>query len=289
MGRWKRLLLLIVIGAIASSLVWRRTHEQPVYKGRVLEEWLNGVSYDGTSAETAVREIGSDAIPCVTRWIRKGSQEWHPETVLGKPWAKYLPQFLEREFSKLDSVAQNYRSSVITWISYADDGVAPLLPHLSRLLHDHSQKRQQFAAEALACAGTNGLPILIRTLEDTDHPAHMMAMFYVWKMGPKAANAVPALLSCMSDPQVAPYVLDVLPTLGVERRPYIIALLSSLTSSDPKLRRTATTLLPLEKGTKEELAQFLAAAKPLLSDPDVSVRMAATNACQSLEWKVSTP
>lgn len=288
MPRWQRLLIILAVGSAANWLVWSSIHEQPTYKGRELEEWLYNLPFDGISPQKAVREIGSEAIPCVRRWTRIASQDW-ANTFLSKPWASYLPGLIKRELSRADERAQDSRSLVVTWIRYMGEGAAPLVPQLTELLKDPVYRaRRHFAMEALGAIGTNGVAPLIKAAEDPHYPDRKEVLQFIWQMGTNAAAAEPALYACMSDPQLAPWALAALGDLPDPSGALLPVIMTSLSSRDWTLRGTAVTVLGRRGGTKQELTQFLAAAKPLLSDPDLRVRMAATNACGRFEGVVST-
>ena len=71
----RRVILLAAILALASVVtisVWPDASPEPRYNGRKLSDWVLDYPQAGASdeAEAAIRAIGTNAIPCLLRWIQ---------------------------------------------------------------------------------------------------------------------------------------------------------------------------------------------------------------------------
>jgi hypothetical protein len=81
--RIRPILLVAIIASIAAivAIAWPK-NEEPVYRGKKLGEWLNVYCrpmHKGDNkreAEDAVRQIGTNAIPWVLKWIGKHPPAW---------------------------------------------------------------------------------------------------------------------------------------------------------------------------------------------------------------------
>jgi hypothetical protein len=75
--RWRRVVLIavgLIVVTIVAVLIWPGEKE-PVYQGKKLSEWIDGVTKfsvdvpDIHEREGAVREIGTNALPFLVKWI----------------------------------------------------------------------------------------------------------------------------------------------------------------------------------------------------------------------------
>jgi hypothetical protein len=82
--KWRKLILSVVIAAFVAAIVaitWPK-EEEPVYHGKSLSQWMNIYCRpmhnegDRLEAEEAVRQIGTNAIPWLLKWIGKHPPAW---------------------------------------------------------------------------------------------------------------------------------------------------------------------------------------------------------------------
>jgi len=82
--RWRKPILSVVIVAFIAAIValtWPKEQE-PVYHGKSLSQWMNIYCRpmhnegDRLEAQEAVRQIGTNAIPWLLKWIRKHPPVW---------------------------------------------------------------------------------------------------------------------------------------------------------------------------------------------------------------------
>src|SRR5580765_1343386 len=70
-----------VVGLIVAGAVRERDSAEPVYKGRKLSEWVmelppEPTTYGRSEAEVALREIGTNALPYLLKWISYEPAPW---------------------------------------------------------------------------------------------------------------------------------------------------------------------------------------------------------------------
>jgi hypothetical protein len=82
--KWRKPILSVVIVAFIAAIVaitWPN-EEEPVYRGKNLSQWMNiycrpiHTEEDRVEAEEAVRQIGTNAIPWLLKWIGKHPPAW---------------------------------------------------------------------------------------------------------------------------------------------------------------------------------------------------------------------
>ena len=142
---------------------------EPTYQGRILTLWLN--QYDKTwlfptgvahrQAQSAIREIGTNALPLLLQWntARDSLLKKRLMQIAGEQSLLRFPWHSEDDFHAL-----------------ADTGFAALGP---------------IAAPAV--------PALIRQLERSDDSVRVAALFDLMWIGPAAQDAVPIVVKCLQD------------------------------------------------------------------------------------------
>jgi hypothetical protein len=156
--RWK-ILLLGACGLVAVVAVcfFCLREQEPSYNGRTLSEWLdlydeeNSIAYSQTPRDTAavnaVRAIGTNAIPMLSRWARTEDSQIQlmlhriEARVRMKPRAQWFSRFVWRRSAQ-------YRQGL------ADAGFFILgtnaLPFLNEMLRDGDPHFHDFASNMVA-------------------------------------------------------------------------------------------------------------------------------------------
>src|SRR5262245_367846 len=67
----------VVVAAVMAAVLWPKERE-PEYQGKKLSEWINVGSREGPEA---VQAIGTNALPCLVRWISYHEPRWHASAV----------------------------------------------------------------------------------------------------------------------------------------------------------------------------------------------------------------
>ncbi|HWW01085.1 MAG TPA: HEAT repeat domain-containing protein [Candidatus Acidoferrum sp.] len=295
----RRLILLTLLGAVLAVLLaaalWPQERE-PTYEGRKLSQWLrdyranrNIAAAAMARATNAVHHIGTNALPCAVKWINYAMPKWKyklfrilpplPPSVGGMRLAVLLvglgPFRVDQALASFEILGPE---------------AAPAVPELARMLkRGGPADRIRNVHMALMFVGEAGLAPLVSVVtnksvatwarEDAAERIAAPAM----RLGTKASWAVPVLIGCLQDTNVASEVALALGQFTWESKTVVPPLVRCLGNGDPLLRIYAT----------ETLGRFgtnAAAAKPelvgALSSNDRLLRETATNALMKIAPEV---
>jgi hypothetical protein len=291
---WKRrsLLLLIPCLAIVIGLLMLPSREhEPQYHGQPLSHWvlLSQRAIQSDEADKAIREIGTNALPLLLKWIRYELPAWRGKL------AKDNHPILQRLVGPFVTTKQEVLADArILSFRILGTNAAIAIPELAGLMRNASAPQTAFRAMgALSQIGTNGLPPLISAIQDSQYPFRVWAVTTIAFMHASPASAsvtTPVLIQCLSDtttpriPLVAAFGLghnDCAPQLSI---PALTRCLATAGASE-QLRCVAV----------QSLARFgalatnaLPALTNALTDSSLMVRSAATNAIEKITSEVST-
>src|ERR1044071_6238767 len=174
-GRWLLAVaaMVTVIVVVAAAVVLWPGETEPQYQGKKLSEWLD--AYKRSSAfepvawakqidgktQQAVRNIGTNALPFLLRWIE--SDPWERHTERARLIAR-LPQRLQKIgfVERWAAAPVSYRGPLGFMILGPQGGGA--IPRLDELVRDTSPSKESVAfcaAASLGYVGKQGLPVLI--------------------------------------------------------------------------------------------------------------------------------
>ncbi len=110
---------------------------------------------------------------------------------------------------------------------------------LSSMMADKDPVVQANVAEAMASLGEKAVPRLIKALQNDQFQS--LAVAVIDRLGPKAKEAVPALIDELKDPspEYRRQVEFALATIGPDAKAAVPALVKELNDEDPRVRRTA--------------------------------------------------
>ena len=146
--------------AVLLTLVWPAERE-PVYKGKKLGNWLvddlwiSSTRFLGNPAKEAVREIGTNALPFLERWIAYKPPAWRWPVVrtIEKGNRQVASWFNDRKALRADGAREAFY--------VLGDQASPAIPELARL----AQGRDRFvglrAVAALRGIGKATAPSLL--------------------------------------------------------------------------------------------------------------------------------
>ena len=158
----------ILLAVTGSVIVYAMLHQEdePEYKGRRLSEWLVWKSQvDFYKAETAVRAIGTNAVPYLLKWINYEIPAWRISL------DKKVPAFVNR------GPIRGWIQGRASWLAfYAPDGFQFLgtnavsaIPGLEALMNDSTKPQSsERAIRALRYIGEPAIPVLKAALADTN-------------------------------------------------------------------------------------------------------------------------
>lgn len=247
--------LVLALGAIIWLVIASTPPPEPTYQGKPLTFWLIGytsISPSQATADAAVRQAGTNAIPTLLRLLRASDtrrsatiRDWlqrHPRV------AHYLGQ---TDFTPANVKVQEAHSAFVFLGPQARSAV----PELIRIYQSNP----------------NG-PVATWWIPD---------IFY--ELGPDAAAAAPALVQMAVNTTNALTRADAIRALGAVRaQPEITipALINSLNDSNYYVRVSAARAFG-DFGANSQ--SVLAALTNLLRDPVLPLRAAATNALDKLK------
>ena len=210
--------VLVSIGAVAF---WPSDNE-PKYNGKTLTEWLEisaSRRYDNRwpQAEDAVRHIGTNALPWLTKWISYNRPTWQDKTAQWKIW-RILPRQLfvlvyHREFQTIWA-AEGFRILAPTSSQASAE--------LERLMDGFPERPALRAFATVHRLGPAGLPIFFNVTTNRTKPA-MLRCAAIQGIGhvfsSQKTNATPnlstnnlpivaGLVRCLDEPGGDPTVRD---------------------------------------------------------------------------------
>ena len=175
-----------------------------MYQGRALSKWLAiyashvydvESSSEMTEAENAVRNIGTNAIPCLLSWIRYESPIWRDK--------------LRRRFADSPSIqnliegsAHRRAGNSIHGFGILGTNVVSTIPELTVLMCDtNSPRASNRAVLALSGMGVEGFDALASALSDPQRPNRFRI---IWSLRTSAFQVgtnkcLPPLIKALSD------------------------------------------------------------------------------------------
>jgi len=205
----KKRFLWIAVGLVALVAVWfafLRPRDEPKYQGRYLSEWLDayrlsfpsvGRISDGTdfqAAESALRAIGTNALPCYLKWIRYAPPAWQ------KGLRERLPSWIRDNRLVGDwlgnAAEQRARYSYLGF-TFLGTNAASAIPDLEVIMKDRTKPKTSLEPiRALSFIGEPALPALQAAFADTNAPNRRYVFQCVWQMAENGyVNATRGILA----------------------------------------------------------------------------------------------
>jgi hypothetical protein len=297
MKRGRRVLLILLgcgLAGVVAALVWPGERE-PVYQGKKLSEWLlaydlgfandaertflnRSITEEHPAADDAIRHLGTNALPCLLRWIKYEPPLWRKKAnpaLLRIPVASIRQRLFEGDRLAIDAVCG---------FKALGSEANPAVPDLARLINDPRRTESRARAmRALMYIGREGFPPLLGVLEgrkpgrytaaycilgmrphvdisravpvilrqDRERLKGLVAFSYVdqeisWRpLAMEPAFFVPALTNCLqhTNTDVRLEAAWVLGHLGTNALPAVPSLVVALRDSEPTVRDAATNAL----------------------------------------------
>lgn len=287
--------------ALVALCTTIRVDKEPTSQGHSLSYWIrryNLNTSDRAQAQEAIRQIGTNALPYLLRWI-----EYKPPG-----WRLWLTNARGREFGR-------GWTWIPLWATTADAGsrageamvafhalgptARAAIPRLGDMARDRDPIRQSRGSIALAAIGPPAIPELVAILSDeTLSPdarfgatRELRELVYgpiiTGTLGTNADQATMPLIRNLKDPDehVAAEAAAVLGTLKLQPTSAVPALASALTNSSAVVRDSAATALGHFSTAARSVVPALLRA---MADPDTDVRASASNAVLRIAPEVLT-
>jgi hypothetical protein len=197
--------LLVLVGCVlaAAALVPLFTRDgEPRYQGRPLSEWLVIYSQSRTTqnspgrdeAVQAIRSIGTNGLPYLTKWIRhEPPLWWRPLRKLGLFPARLI-----------QGPGQERAFGAMLAFGILGTNAASAIPELNTMINDTNHPWTSVRAlQALGSLGPPAFPHIVAAISNTNQPHRARIVLY---LGLTMADAVgtnrclPPLMAALNDP-----------------------------------------------------------------------------------------
>jgi HEAT repeat protein len=254
---------------------------EPFHEERSLSEWL--LLYQSSNpgkeeVESAVRQIGTNALPFLLKWITYDPPGWRRpfNTALARMPTGIIRRFRDTDLQKAYAARDGFR--------ILGSQASPAIPDLTRIMHDRSGRMSgRLAIQALGGIGENGLPPLVERVADAHAPDRWYVVSEISEMqkaGIDVRTAVPALLQYLhSDYGIAADAGGIITTLAGQPSVLLPILIDSLHHTNRNVRLAAVQVLG-EMGERSRHA--IPALEGVLDERDVEMHAAVTNALQKI-------
>ena len=289
--------LLAAAALIAIWLIAQKAGGEPRYQGQPLSHWVQqcvpsptNLPYSVTlsdEAATAVRQMGTNALPVLLRWMRYPEHDLRLKLIELLQGRQGPRSRMSYAIVRLLTPKSYQPGSAVLAFQALGPSARAAMPALTRMLHEPRNARK--AAMALCTIGTDGVdalgealptvgdgilranillefyhvtspelqaalsPLVARRLkEDPSAGARLAAAQILGRFTHAAAAAVPALAAAMRDRDggVRMVAADGLGRFGQSASPAIPLLEAALSDSHPQVRINATNALSLIQGVR---------------------------------------
>ena len=208
--------------------------EEPVYSGKPLSDWLLLNATGDESAEAAIRQIGTNAIPTLLDIL--GAKEWNKNRVVSKLKSADLKKGFQGE--KAD--AETLRGIAVDGFKVLGTNAESAVPKLTKLFHDPETCSE--AAMVLTQVGPKGFSVLTNAISDEDLVG--VVVLAIGRGGGGNPKVIAQLLiSALKSPNPTTRGNAAKYLAGKDNVLAVPALISLLDDSDPYPRRFAAISL----------------------------------------------
>jgi len=283
---WLIVLILACLSVLITiALIWRH-YAEPTYEGRTLSKWLasgaSPSSLELSNSQHAIRQIGTNAIPCLLRWMSfEPSPLRYKILGLSSRLPGTLPQKVYPYLSgrSQDQLAQAAQFGLRTLGPEARSAA----PELARLaITARYPERASSCAGLLSSLGPDALPGLVAVATSTNLDAARCAAGGIASFGTNALPHVPTLLRALHGSRDEPAygAVTALGALHLWPSTVVPELTLLLDPTNHDIRRfSAVNALP-QFGYEAKSA--VPALQNALTDPDTQMRSLARKALTSI-------
>jgi HEAT repeat protein len=295
----KRLVIIIVsflAAIVLAALLWPRERE-PEYDGELLSVWLRRYKtyerVDAPSANealTAIRQIGTNAIPWLTKWVVFEPSKTKLQLLR---YIEKFPSNLQRPLQALIGV---------DWKAYSRQELATLgfqalgsqarsaVPELVRVLVHRKSVYDYSIISALQAIGDDSIPPIVNIFADLANPKELRIRAVHWLGALHTANSFTTsnLVACIQkqDPEVGLASAQALAHSQREMEIVLPFLTNHAGDANATIRMNVATCIGAY-GSKA--ASALPILLELLKDPSRDVRDSATNAVYVIDPTLLPP
>lgn len=312
----QRTLVLAIDLLLLSSVIIVRSgtlsdSPEPNYKGKALRDWAtelepfeqdDGAFNPPADAEAiiALREIGSNAVPCLLKWLSMyDPTDAHPSipsfdkvvevfAVLGDRAESAIPELLRTATVAARSIASATNGSAqvarnqglfdLSLESLASLGPKAIGPMVGLATNLESQELRIQVIKRFGDTGTNGVaaaPALLIWFHDKNAEVRDAALSSMVGIGKEPDTVLPVLLARLKDPDKREDAVYMLADYGKAAKPAIPDLIRLLDDTDWRTRGAIILALGM---IAEQPDVTLPALSRQLKDKDSGIRMMAASA-----------
>jgi len=240
-------LLFIILAAGSVWLVARSVPPDPVYGGKPLSVWLQAYdphsphgrgSREWNETDATVRHIGTNSIPLLLDWLRKGDSSLKLKLValarkqnfikvrfvpahtrnreasmafiaLGNSARDAVPQLIKIYSENHSRESQYAVAEALGWIGPAANDAVPLLIGAAKDLDVRIRANALWSLGEIHAEPRLCVPVLIRALDDSDASVRLSTVHALGMFGSDAQRAIPALTALTNDPVGTPRIIRV--------------------------------------------------------------------------------
>ena len=243
---------------------------EPAYNGVRLRRWLTRLSADDPQAETAIRNIGTNAIPPLLDLISKSD-------------SSVMAHLFQRLPSLQRFVPSTNADHFSGWMGFRSLGqiAEPAIPQLARLVESTNSSRM--AALALASVGPLGVEALVRASGNSNPTIRCHIMLALGAARTGTLTAFRAITNSLGEPEyiVRFAAADSLGHLAVNPDASVAALVNATRDTNRAVRYAATSSLGSFQRISDIASNHLATAA---RDPDSLISSAARNAINTNKY-----
>jgi hypothetical protein len=284
MNRWPRYLIFFTGCIVLLTFVFASSSQrEPTYRGQTLTYWLMKSCFErDAEATAAVRQIGTNALPSLTRWLVYQPSKMKVRLLDS---AEKLPRKIGnplRDFIAGDRLWK-VRPDLATYgFSLLGPQAQPAIPELVRALIQNGDTDWRIT-RVLPYIGEEILPPLVTVMTNRANPKELRADAVRWIRHTHLLNSFAAsnLVQCVQDrePEVATEAAFALAETRLEPD-LVIPFLTNAVHTFNSLDRCRSVNYISDYAQSARLA--LPALIELMSDPSLEVRDSVTNALSNI-------
>jgi hypothetical protein len=247
--------LAVVLVALVAAIAWQAMRlREPVYQGKPLSVWLRQYRFThvegdggelGKQTETAIRQIGTNAIPIYLGIIttRESALKLKLKALVPKRWLARFPMRSVYDFRFLGAYG----------LMALGAEAKPAVPVLIALLNDSNPDVREtavFTLRSLGPVASDALPSVIKCVHDPSYSVQYHAIFGLGGIHQEAERVIPILVECLEQPPPPRYSVNLrhnalwsLSQFGAQAKPAVPSLLRLLNDSHASIRSDVTNAL----------------------------------------------
>lgn len=281
--RHRILIALAAVPTVAVAISLLSRDSEPQYQGCKLSEWLPQTAGVPSEADEAIRQIGTNALPCLLKWIA-----YEPSPIRNFAFYRLTRISPALAHPLSDFPMRNRAAEAEYAFLILGPAARGAVPELARLAINAKDLQASIrCVGALRSVGPDSVPGLTAIISNPNAKPRFLAINCLQQFGTKSLSAIPALLNCLNDksPIIVSAAAEALGTLALEPTIVIPALTATLQSTNAQCRAGAV------RGLGNFTNASALAAPPLrraLRDQDPLVRIEAANALWCVTGEIQT-